>query len=147
MAYPSLSDGKMMISEHRTQLPNGQTIVHEVLKTGDDDIVTANILVGADGKALTSTYCGTCGGVSVGCVDCPNNDPVLDCVTAQFTALPKRTEGGGFVRRVLRRFSGWVGCSHWEVANDRADGAPPTGCERSSADCVGHKGVDVLNGK
>jgi len=55
MAYPSLSDGKMMISEHRTQLPNGQTIVHEVLKTGDDDIVTANILVGADGKALTST--------------------------------------------------------------------------------------------
>ena len=67
---------------------------HEVLKTGDDDIVTANILVGADGKALTSTYCGTCGGVSVGCVDCPNNDPALDCETAQFTALPKRTEGG-----------------------------------------------------
>lgn len=80
MAYTTLSGGSSVISESQTELPNGQTIVTEIIQQGEDQFITASILVDAKGQKLTSTYCGTCSGVSVGCVTCNNNDPVLDCI-------------------------------------------------------------------
>jgi len=80
MAYTSLSDGAKLLSENSVDLPNGQKMVTEVIELGGDQFITGNTLIGQDGQKIMSTYCGACSGVSVGCVDCRNNDPVLDCV-------------------------------------------------------------------
>ena len=77
--YAKLSDGQKLLDQHRVSLPNGQTLVTEVVQTGDDAFMTGSILLDGE-KVIMGTWCGTCSGQSVGCVDCPRNDPVLDCV-------------------------------------------------------------------
>lgn len=83
MTFTSIGEGANLISENSVDLPNGQKMVTEVIQLGDDKFITGNTLVGADGAKIMSTYCGTCSGVSVGCVDCRNNDPVLDCINGR----------------------------------------------------------------
>lgn len=80
MAITILSDGAKLLSENMVDLPTGQKMVNEVIQTGEDQFIIGHILVREDGVSVFSTYCGTCSGVSVGCVNCPNNNPVLDCV-------------------------------------------------------------------
>jgi hypothetical protein len=77
--YSKLGPAQKLLSQNSVVLPNGNTLVTEVIQTGSEDFITGTILVDTKGVAITSVWCGTCGGQSVGCVDCPRNDPVLDC--------------------------------------------------------------------
>lgn len=79
-AYTKLSDDKKLLSQNTVILPNGNALVTEVILVGDNDFITGSILLGSDDAVISGTWCGTCSGQSVGCVSCPNNDPVLDCV-------------------------------------------------------------------
>jgi len=77
--YAKLAGSQKLLSQNTTNLSNGQKMVTEVVEAGPNQFLTGSILVGADGAVITGTWCGTCSGQSVGCVNCPNNDPVLDC--------------------------------------------------------------------
>ena len=78
--YAKLKAGQRQLSQNTTDLGNGQKMVTEVIQTGPNEFLTGNILIDKDGAVIMGTWCGTCDGTSVGCVDCPNNDPVLNCV-------------------------------------------------------------------
>lgn len=77
--YAKLDGGKKLLSQQSISLPNGHTLITEVVQTGPDSFMTGNITVDGSGATISSVWCGTCGGQSVGCVNCPRNDPVLDC--------------------------------------------------------------------
>lgn len=78
-SYSKLADGQKLIDQHRVSLPNGKTLVSEVIQTGPDSFIAGSVML--DGETvIKGTWCGTCSGQSVGCVDCRNNDPVLDCI-------------------------------------------------------------------
>jgi hypothetical protein len=77
--YAKIDASKKLLSQQSLALPDGNTLVTEVIQAGPDAFITGNILVGPAGIVINSTWCGTCAGKSVGCVDCPRNDPVLDC--------------------------------------------------------------------
>jgi hypothetical protein len=79
-AITSLADGHLLLAQNSVQLPDGGKIVTEVVQVGESNFITANIRYDANGVIIFGTFCGECGGVSVGCVNCPNNDPLLNCV-------------------------------------------------------------------
>ena len=56
-------------------------MVTEIMQVGENGIMHIGILTDADGSVIVTSACGSCGGKSVGCVVCPNNDPILDCST------------------------------------------------------------------
>lgn len=83
--YAKVKAGQKLLSQNTTDLGNGQTMVTEIVQSGPDEFLTGHILVDKDGSVIMGTWCGTCGGVSIGCVNCPNNDPILNCVNRTIT--------------------------------------------------------------
>lgn len=77
----NLHDNQKLIAETVTDLPDGSRIVTEVVQQDLSSVLVGTFYypAGADDPEL-SRWCGYCDGVLVGCIDCPNNDPHLDCV-------------------------------------------------------------------
>lgn len=68
-----------VLAEHVVELPNGTKILTEIISQGAHGVLVGTFLVQQDEPRLLS-WCGYCDGQLIGCVDCPNKDPVLDCV-------------------------------------------------------------------
>jgi len=86
-----LAPNQKVLAENPIDLPDGNKIVTEVIKQGDTGIIVGTFYYtrGAANPSIRS-WCGYCDGVLVGCVDCPNNDPVLNCIDNTITCGSKR---------------------------------------------------------
>ncbi len=76
-----LQTNQKLLAENSTDLPDGNRVVTEVVRHGDAGILVGTFFYsqGASEPAM-SRWCGYCDGVLVGCVNCPNNDPYVNCV-------------------------------------------------------------------
>ncbi len=80
MAYTVMTTGRALLASSEAALPNGGKVVTEIIEDGDATIY-ASLHFDPNGVQILGYFCGSCGGVSVGCVECPNNNPVVNCVT------------------------------------------------------------------
>lgn len=75
----TLASGYKLLSQQTTGLPNGNYVVLEVISVDTSSYIVAEYELDSDGNATRNVYHGHCGGGYVGSVECPNNDPFLNC--------------------------------------------------------------------
>jgi len=80
MAYTRLKGTQKLIAQHTLNLSNGEKLIVELIENSPSSVILSHIKLDRSGAVTRTNCCGYCGGVLVGCVDCPNNDPFLDCV-------------------------------------------------------------------
>ena len=81
-----LETNQKLLAETPTDLPDGSRVVTEVIKQGDTGIIVGTFFYSKGASAPSvSRYCGYCDDVLVGCIDCPNHDPHVDCVNNTIT--------------------------------------------------------------
>ncbi len=80
-AFTKLKDGQRIVSSAAIALPHGGSIVTEVIGQDQKSFIVGTIHVAPNGVVTKALYCGYCDGVLIGCVDCPNNQPFLNCAT------------------------------------------------------------------
>jgi hypothetical protein len=80
-SFKKLGNGEKLVGQSQIDLPNGNRLVTEVIQIDRDSFLIGHVTVAQkDGVVIRGTWCGECAGRSIGCVDCPNNDPVVNCV-------------------------------------------------------------------
>ena len=78
--FTKVSPQQKPLAQNTVALPNGNTLITEIVQSGPNQYITGTIMLDQNGHRVHALWCGSCDGQQVGCVDCPNNDPVLDCV-------------------------------------------------------------------
>lgn len=78
--YTRLKGTQKLLFQHTIDLRDGEKLVVEVVQNDPKSIILSHIQIDRSGAAIKCHSCGYCGGVFVGCVDCPNCDPFLNCV-------------------------------------------------------------------
>lgn len=74
-----LEPGQRLISATEAALPNGDTMVLEIVAHDESTFVVSQSLIpSGSSEAKETQHCGYCQGVLVGCVTC--NNYTLDCV-------------------------------------------------------------------
>lgn len=78
--HVKLAPGNELLGSGVVDLGDGRKVVTEVVAAGDVSTVISVTIEGGKGAAARTMCHGYCDGVYIGSVDCPNNDPFLDCI-------------------------------------------------------------------
>ena len=79
--YMKISQDQQLVAQHELTTRDGQRVAVELIRNSDTSMILAHSFLDDAGVVVNSTSCGYCEGVHVGCVNCPNNDPYLDCIS------------------------------------------------------------------